>query len=125
MKFGVYLFPLDEEELQLPTDKQIPGISGHQLVLPSLWQELVVKSGCPIEKLWSTLSFGPSKMLNLPEERLSCESNRWILFNPDERWVNHRLNKFAPSAANQPWEGKEMIGKIIDCGLKNLTIQNA
>jgi len=115
---AVHAFPLDEEDTQLPPDLRLPGLAGHQMVLPALWQELIVKSGWSIEQLWQALSFGPSKMLNRPEERLACGSRRWLLFNPDLPWIQDRGAKDAPSAANQPWQGKQLIGKIITTGLR-------
>ncbi|WP_320676441.1 dihydroorotase [Prochlorococcus sp. MIT 1300] len=115
---SVHAIPLDEEDSQTPPNIQLPGIAGHQLVLPSLWNELVVKSKWPIEKLWEKLSFGPSKMLQLPEEHLELGTKRWLLFDPDEYWVQRRREIQNPNAANQPWEGKTLKGKVIASGLK-------
>ena len=115
---AVHATPLDEEETKLPFDQRAPGLSGHHLVLPSLWQELIVNSGWSVEKLWEVLSFGPSKMLGLSNEHLSLESSRWLLFDPEEVWTNTFNNQLLPFAANQPWQGEKIIGKIVDCGLK-------
>ncbi len=116
---AVHATPLDEEETQLPPQERIPGLSGHQLVLPVLWKELIIKAGFSIEQLWNVLSFGPSKILNLPHEKLSIGSKRWILFDPEQSWIQKRKDKNAPNAANQPFEDCELTGKIIDCGLKS------
>ncbi len=115
---AVNSIPLDEEDSLIPLEQRIPGISGHQLVLPALWQELVVKGNCSIERLWEAISFGPSKFLGLPEERLTCGSRRWLLFDPNEVWNQNRMGKIAPKAANQPWENQQIKGKVIDCGLR-------
>ncbi len=116
---AVNSIPLDEVQTQLPPDQRSPGISGYQLVLPALWQELVVKSNWTVEKLWEVLSFGPSKMLNMPEEFLQTGSRRWLHFDPDKRWVQSLDKKSWPFAANQAWEGKQIKGKVINCGLKS------
>ncbi len=117
---AVNAIPLDEEQTQQPTEQRIPGLSGHQLVLPSLWKELIVNSGFTVEKLWDALSFSPSKMMQLPEEFLSCGSRRWLLFDPNKKWIQNRFEEDLPSAANQPWQGRSILGKVIDCGLKDL-----
>lgn len=116
---SVHAVPLDEEDIQQPPDQRLPGLAGHQLILPSLWQELVVNSGWPVEKLWDSLSFGPSKMLNIPPEHLSCGSRRWLIFDPDKAWTQDRHAFDSPAAANQPWQNCELRGKVIDCGLRN------
>ena len=116
---AVHSVPLDQEDIQYPPSQREPGLAGHQLVLPSLWEELVVKAGVSIEVLWRLLSFGPSEFLGLPEEKLTIGSRRWLVFDPDESWTQSRSKKFAPMAANQPWEGKLIKGKVVSCGLKD------
>ncbi|CAI8159775.1 MAG: Dihydroorotase [Prochlorococcus marinus str. MIT 9215] len=116
---AVHAIPLDEEDTQQPPDQRQPGLTGHQLVLPSLWQELVVKAGWSVEQLWQVLSFGPSKLLKLPEERLSCGSRRWLLFDPNKEWIQDRLHRNAPKAANQPWQSRQLIGRVVACGLRS------
>ncbi|WP_320667305.1 dihydroorotase [Prochlorococcus sp. MIT 1307] len=110
--------PLNEEETKLPSDKRAPGLSGFQLVLPSLWQELVVKSGWEIEQLWEALSFGPSRMLNLDEEQLQVNSRRWLLFDPNKKWINKLDHQKTPFCANEPFQGEEILGKVVECGLR-------
>ncbi len=114
---SVHAIPLDEEETKLPPDQRKAGLCGHNLVLPSLWEELIVKSGWSIEQLWEVLSFGPSRMLSLEEEKLSLESNRWIVFDPNKSWRHSLDNKTFPFAANQPCVGKTFIGKVTSTGL--------
>ncbi len=115
---AVNSIPLDEEDIQQPPDQRQAGLAGHQLVLPALWNELVIKEGLSIERLWQFLSFGPSKILGVPEERLSVGSHRWLIFDPNKSWIQKKSNKFSPLAANQPWEGKTIKGKVIASGLK-------
>lgn len=115
---AVHGIPLDEEETKLPTDKRLPGLSGYQLVLPTLWQELVVNSEWKAEQLWEVLSFGPSKMLNQNEERLEIGSRRWLLFDPNKAWTQTLNNRQERYCANEPLQGEMILGKVIDCGLK-------
>ncbi len=115
---AVHSIPLNEEETEQPLDQRPPGLSGHQLVLSALWQELVVKSNFSIEELWEALSFGPSKLLNAPEENLYLGSKRWLLFDPNKHWIQDRFHSRSPLAANQPWQGRNMLGKVVACGLK-------
>jgi dihydroorotase len=116
---AVHAVPLDAEDCLLPPGERRPGLAGHQLVLPALWQELVNVRGWSVRQLWRALSFGPSRLLGQPEERLEIGSNRWLLFDPQQRWRQSRRSADAPLAANQPWEGRELEGQVTACGLMN------
>ena len=120
---AVHAIPLDDEECLLPPDQRPKGLSGHHLVLPTLWQHLVVDLGWSVSQLWQTLSFGPARLLGQDEERLSIGSNRWLLFDPDQTWDQTRDAPFAPKAANQPWLGVPIRGQVVNCGLKIPTNQ--
>ena len=114
---SVHSTPTDDSETKKPASKRKKGISGYNLVLPLLWDQLVRKSDWEIEKLWEKISFGPSQLLNQPEEKLSLDSNRWLLFDPEKEWVQStESNHFSPST-NQPIKDKKICGKVIDCGL--------
>ncbi len=121
---SVHSTPTDDSENKLPATKRKKGISGYNLVLPLLWDELVRKSGWEVEKLWEKISFGPSKLLNQSEEKLSLNSNRWVLFDPDKEWYQSNEEKHLTTATNQPMKDKKIIGKVIDCGLINQAYQN-
>ena len=101
----------------LPTDQRPPGLSGHHLVLPALWDALIRHGDFQIHDLWQALSFGPSAMLNLPIETLQQGSRRWLLFDPDHRWTVQRHGVGAPSAANLPLLEQELQGRVVACGL--------
>ena len=116
---SVHSTPTDDSETKLPANKRKKGISCHNLVLPLLWDQLVRKSGWEVEKLWEKISFGPSKFLNQAEEKLTLNSNRWLLFDPDREWYQSHEEKPITSATNQPIKGKKIVGKVIDCGLIN------
>ena len=116
---SVHSTPTDDSETKRPANKRKKGISGFNLVLPLLWDELVRKSNWKVEKLWEKISFGPSQLLNQAEEKLSLESKRWLLFDPDKEWVQSIDEKNTTTATNQPIKDKRICGKVIDCGLIN------
>ena len=114
---GINSIALDDAEIKKPANLRLPGLSGYNLVLPLLWKELITNSDWNIENLWDVISFGPSRYINSKEECLKENSNRWLLFDPDARWVQSINKKVFPFAANQPLEGEEINGKVIACGL--------
>ncbi len=114
---AVHAIPLDQAETIKPINQRLPGVSGHHLVLPALWEALIIRQKWKIEDLWRAISFGPSKLLCQPPERLKEGSNRWLLFNPEKKWVQRTNAKHSISSSNQPWSGREMLGGIEDCGL--------
>ena len=115
---AVNALPLDDEECLLPPDQRQRGVSGHQHVLPTLWQTLVVTRGWSSEQLWDILSFKPSTLLGLKPEQLSIGSNRWLLFDPELTWTPSRDDPSASNAANQPWLHQAITGKVVGCGLR-------
>ncbi len=116
---SVHATAQDEEEIQTPNQLRKPGIVGHQLVLPLLWQELKEKRNWSIEEVWQALSFGPSKILHLPEENLTFNTHRWLIFDPDKTWEQSQDNLDKPRPANQPWQEIQIKGKVISSGLNN------
>ena len=116
---SVHSTPTDDSETKQPANKRKKGISGYNLVLPLLWDQLVRKSGWKAEKLWEKISFGPSKLLDQEEEKLSLNSNRWLLFDPEKEWVQCNDEMNLTTATNQPIKDKKICGKVIDCGLIN------
>ena len=121
---SVHSTPKDDSETNLPATKQKKGISCYNLVLPLLWDQLVRKSGWKVEKLWEKISFGPSNFLNQTEEKLSLNSNRWLLFDPEKEWLTSSDSDYLTTANNQPIKEKKIYGKVIDCGLINRACQN-
>ena len=116
---SVHSTPTDDSETRRPVFQRKKGISGFNLVLPLLWNQLVKKSGWKVEKLWEKISFGPSRLLNKAEEKLSLDSNRWLLFDPEKEWVQSNEEHHLTTATNQPIKDKKIYGKVIDCGLIN------
>ena len=116
---SVHSTPTDDSETKKPANERKKGISGYNLVLPLLWNQLVQKSNWKVENLWEKISFGPSKLLNQVEEKLSLNSNRWLLFDPEKEWVQSNDEMHLTTATNQPIKDKKIYGKVIDCGLIN------
>ncbi len=84
---AVHHLPLDHEERLLPLDQRRPGLAGHGVALPLLWEELVTRRGWPVAQLWQALCWGPAALLGEPQERLVIPGERWILFDPTARWT--------------------------------------
>ena len=121
---SVHSTPIDDSETKLPANKRKRGLSSYNLVLPLLWDQLIRKSGWEVETLWQKISFGPSRLLNQVEEKLSLNSNRWLLFDPDKEWYQSNEKNYKATATNQPVKDKKIFGKVIDCGLINQAFQN-
>ena len=117
---AVHHQPLDAEERLLPLDQRRPGVAGHGgchgLVLPSLWQELVVGRRWSPTQLWQLLSWGASGLLGQPPERLVQGSRRWLLFDPDTD-QHPRAGQSPSRAANQPLLGQPLRGLVRATGL--------
>ena len=82
-----------------------------------MWEEFVNKRGWPISKLWKYLSFNPSNLLGINQEKLSLGSKRWLIFDPDKKWVNSQINLGYDSPSNFPKKNKLIKGKVIHVGL--------
>jgi dihydroorotase len=109
---------LDAEERLLPLDQRRPGIAGHGLVLPMLWQELVVGRGWSPALLWQALCWGPCRFLGLDPSRLEAGTRDWILFDPDApTWPGDSPD---PSmAANRPDpEDPRIRGRVLAAGFR-------
>jgi dihydroorotase len=108
---------LDAEEQLLPLDQRRPGLAGHGVVLPLLWQALVVKGGWSAKALWQALCWGPCSLLGLPPEVLAPGSRRWLLLDPAANWRWQAAGQ--PSrAANHPLaEGASISGRVRASGL--------
>ena len=108
---------LNDENTFAPINDRYPGISSFELVLPLLWEELVKKRTWPISKLWKYLSFNPSNLLGINEEKLSIGSKRWLIFDPDTEWINNQKNLGYDTPSNFPKKNELIKGKVIQVGL--------
>jgi len=108
---------LNDEDTFIPINDRPAGISSFELVLPLLWEEFVNKRDWPIPKLWKYLSFNPSNLLGIMQERLSIGSKRWLIFDPETKWLNNQINLGYDSPSNFPMKSKIIKGKVIHVGL--------
>ena len=108
---------LDAEERLLPLDQRRPGLAGHGLVLPLLWDALVAGGTWSPRQLWQVLCWGPCGFLGLPPSQLEAGSSDWILFDPKAP------GGFAPIldpslAANRPEATQGSFrGRVVASGL--------
>ena len=114
---AVNSIPLNDEETFLPINDRSVGISSFELVLPLLWEEFINKRSWSISKLWNFLSFNPSNLLGITQEKLSIGSKRWLIFDPDKEWVNNQMNLGYDSPSNFPKKNKVIKGQVINVGL--------
>ena len=108
---------LNDEDTFIPINDRPVGISSFELVLPLLWKEFVVKRDWPIPMLWKYLSFNPSDLLGIMQEKLSIGSKRWLIFDPETKWINNQINLGYDSPSNFPKKNKLIKGKVIHVGL--------
>ncbi|ABM71787.1 putative dihydroorotase [Prochlorococcus marinus str. MIT 9515] len=107
----------NDENTFIPINDRSVGISSFELVLPLLWKEFIIKRDWPISKLWNYLSFNSSNLLNINQEKLSLGSKRWLIFDPDTKWVNSQKNLGYDSPSNFPKKNELIKGKVIEVGL--------
>lgn len=115
---AVHHIALDAEEELLPLDQRRPGVAGHGLVLPLLWEELVARRGWRPEQLWQVLCWGPARFLGLPEPALAVGTGQWLLFDSRRSW----RWEDAPAgslAANRPCRGRPLQGQVLASGLSD------
>ena len=108
---------LNDENTFTPINERPNGISSFELVLPLLWEEFISKRAWKISKLWEHLSFNPSTLLGITVEELSVGSKRWLLFDPDKKWLNNQTNLGYDSPSNFPKKNELIRGKVIEVGL--------
>ena len=108
---------LNDEKTFIPINDRSAGISSFELVLPLLWEEFISRRSWPISWLWKYISFNPSKLLGINEEKLSIGSKRWLMFDPDKKWLNNQINLGYDSPSNFPKKNELIKGKVIHVGI--------
>lgn len=84
-----------------------PGAIGYELILPCLWQQLVVTGLLTPAELWRALSIQPLHCLGL-----TPGASNWIVFDPDAVWTVSKGTLKTP-AYNTPWWGHDLKGRVI------------
>ena len=108
---------LNDEKTFIPINDRSAGISSFELVLPLLWEEFISRRSWPISWLWKYISFNPSKLLGINEEKLTIGSKRWLMFDPDKKWLNNQINLGYDSPSNFPKKNEFIKGKVIHVGI--------
>ncbi|MEB3160738.1 MAG: dihydroorotase, partial [Synechocystis sp.] len=84
-----------------------PGAIGYELILPCLWQQLVVTGHLTPAELWRALSVNGLTCLGL-----NPTPTNWILFDPDAPWTVDKGTLKTP-AYNTPWWGHNLNGRVV------------
>lgn len=90
-----------------------PGVVGLELALPLLWQRFVQTGEWSATELWQALSSRPRKCLQQTPQAIAIEQAAdLVLFAPEMKWTADQPSLKSP-AANTPWYGQEITGKVI------------
>ncbi|MCD8487729.1 MAG: dihydroorotase [Desertifilum sp.] len=107
--------PYTYEEKTVAFAESPPGAIGLELALPLLWQGLVNTGELSALELWRSLSTNPALCLQQEPAKLAENSPAELtLFNPEETWVVDGRS-LKSLAANTPWWGQEIQGKVVGC----------
>jgi dihydroorotase len=108
---------LDGEEQLLPVDQRKVGVAGHGIALSMLWHDLVDHHGWRPEELWQVLCWGPSRFLGLPQERLACPTERWVLWDPNHLWDPSSGGRRSQAANVPTFPPEGLRGRVIASGM--------
>jgi dihydroorotase len=90
-----------------------PGVVGLELALPLLWQRFVQTREWSAIELWQALSSRPRQCLQQTPKAIAIDQAAdLVLFAPEAKWIADRSSLKSP-AANTPWYGQEITGKVI------------
>ncbi|MEY2985618.1 MAG: Dihydroorotase, partial [Cyanobacteriota bacterium] len=78
-----------------------------ELILPCLWQQLVVTGLLTPAELWRALSIQPLNCLGL-----TSGASNWMVFDPDATWTAGQ-GKLKTPAHNSPWWGHTLSGRVV------------
>ena len=98
--------PYTYEEKTVDFESAPSGVIGLELILPTLWQELVVTEKLTPQELWTALSIKPANCLQLDTKELALST----LFDPNQIWNTKAI---ASLSANSSLYGKTLTGKVL------------
>jgi dihydroorotase len=111
--------PYTYEEKTVAFAEAPPGAIGLELALPLLWQTLVATGEFSALELWRVLSSRPAECLQqIPAAIAPQQPAELTLFDPNLTWQVNRKN-LNSLAANSPWFGEEITGKVIQAWSTN------
>lgn len=105
--------PYTYEEKTVSFAEAPAGAIGLELILPLLWENLVIKGDWSPLTLWQALSLNPSRCLY--QDPPTCQvgqSEDYILFAPHCQWQVEGMSLHS-LAMNTPWWEKTLTGKVI------------
>ena len=109
--------PEDEESKRLPFAQAATGASGVETLL-SLALELVHNGSVKLEKIISTLTYNPSKILGIKKGNLDVGSDADLcIFDMNESWSVEK-SKLKSKSKNTPIEGRKLQGKVTQTFVK-------
>ncbi|MEL6495324.1 MAG: dihydroorotase [Cyanobacteria bacterium J06623_7] len=90
-----------------------PGVIGLELALPLLWQRFVATGEWTALELWQALSTRPRQCWHQKTQAIAPEQPAdLVLYDPEHKWTCDRYSLESP-AANTPWYGREITGKVM------------
>ncbi|MGI0482042.1 dihydroorotase [Geminocystis sp. CENA526] len=100
------------------------GSIGLELILPLLWQNLVITGELSPLELWRSLSVNPLKCLNQEPIKLQIgQPAELVLFSPQQSW-QVTPSQLKSLSYNTYWLDKQIKGKVINSTLmKNISIR--
>ncbi|AFY74089.1 dihydroorotase, multifunctional complex type [Synechococcus sp. PCC 7502] len=98
--------PYTYEEKTVDFESAPSGVIGLELILATLWQELVVTEKLTPLELWQALSIRPAQCLNLDPQNLKLAT----LFDPNQTWT---VKAIASLSTNTSVYGKTLTGKVL------------
>lgn len=105
--------PYTHEEKTVAFAEAPPGAIGLELALPLLWQTLVAPGHWTALELWRALSTRPAHCLGQTPATIAVgQPAELTLFDPAHAWIVSPQT-LASSAANTPWLGQSIQGRII------------
>jgi dihydroorotase len=104
--------PYTYEEKTVAFAQAPQGSIGLELILPLLWQNLVISGELSALELWRSLSVNPLKCLN--QEPIKLQEGKpveLVLFSPQESWMV-TPNQLKSLSYNTYWLDKQINGKL-------------
>jgi dihydroorotase len=98
--------PYSYEEKELAFETAPPGAIGLELVLPILWQKLVVQEQLSALELWQALSSKPAQCIDQPPPKLIN------LFDPNQNWLVGQ-SELKSLSYNTPYLGQSIKGRVL------------
>ena len=114
-------FTMEQKAIGKDDFSKIPN--GHPALehrVELLFSEGVNKGRISLNKFVEVTSTNAAKIFGMFPRKgtisVGCDADI-VIFDPNEKWIQTSRLQSQPFIANQPYEGKEINGKVIDSGL--------